>query len=305
MNIELLKRARDMNTLAMNCFHGGEVERAVEILEAALDLIPDSPLLLNNLANACQQSGDYDRAQDLYRQTIALRPDYPHPYRNLAANYLLADAFDAAMRAYQYYLHLTPDDGQACYNLGLLLMQYGEIEIGQVYLQRAIDLLDESDLAQANAVVSAYLLCGELDQAQALLNKILTNFPDDESALLNQALVYVAAGDIDGASACLNALLDFLPHSWLAVSGMAALHLCRGEVDQARALLQPLAQNDVPFAGVFINLAYIARDTGDREQARGYLQKALSLSREQDGFYRVAREILTELDQEQSHDTNR
>ncbi|MDH5360750.1 MAG: tetratricopeptide repeat protein [Gammaproteobacteria bacterium] len=278
INMQQMEIARELNLQAMNCLENGESSQAVNLIKSALELVPDSPLLLNNLANAYQYQGDYNHAQDLYIKTINLRPDYPHPYRNLATIYTLAGTHEYAIQAYRHYLALEPDDGEALYNLALLLIEQGYFSEGDECLEYAVIKLKCESEKTCNAIGVAMLLSGDFHKARENLEKALQYDDANASALYNLALLELVESNSEAAKNHLRLIDDNNPQQFLVAQALSAICLCKDEHEKAIEMLRPLEDAGIDMPGIYLNLAYAHQQCKEYTDAEKYFSKAISSS---------------------------
>lgn len=278
INMQQMEIVRELNLQAMSCLENGESSQAVNIIKSALELVPDSPLLLNNLANAYQYQGDYGQAQDLYRKTINLRPDYPHPYRNLATIYTLAGIHEYAIQAYRHYLALEPDDGEALYNLALLLIEQGYFSQGHECLEYAVIKLKCENENTCNAIGVAMLLSGDFKKARVTLERALQYDDSNAATLYNLALLELAENDSDAANNYLQLINKNNPQQLLVAQALSAIYLCQDEPGKAIEILRPLEDAGIEMPGIYLNLAYAHQRCKEYGYAEKYFRKAISSS---------------------------
>lgn len=93
--------------LATAYMENGNVEAATANLEAAYQVNPYNPKVINRLAELSRISGDFDKAQDFYAQAIAASPMYALSYRNRGVLFdLYLQDKAAALADYQKVLEL-------------------------------------------------------------------------------------------------------------------------------------------------------------------------------------------------------
>ncbi|MBI2902400.1 MAG: fused MFS/spermidine synthase [Candidatus Methylomirabilis oxyfera] len=84
---------------------------AVDALQAALQMEPQSSPVLNNLGNAYLESGRLEEATRVYRRVIELAPRLVEARFNLGLVYKRQGAFDLAAREFEAAIALRPDWG--------------------------------------------------------------------------------------------------------------------------------------------------------------------------------------------------
>ncbi|MDQ3267820.1 MAG: tetratricopeptide repeat protein, partial [Pseudomonadota bacterium] len=105
-------------------------EKALKLIEQAIQIQPSIPDFHNNLGLVYQAIGDHQRAVECYRQAIALNANYVEAYNNLG---LILEATGRPAEAVTYYeraIALRPDFAQAHWNLSLALLVMGDFSRG-------------------------------------------------------------------------------------------------------------------------------------------------------------------------------
>ncbi|RFC36389.1 MAG: Tfp pilus assembly protein PilF [Candidatus Nitrotoga sp. LAW] len=106
-------------------YQSGSHEKALKLIEQAIQIQPSIPDFHNNLGLVFQAIGDHQRATECYRQAIALNANYVDAYNNLG---LILEATGRPAEAVTYYeraIALRPDFAQAHWNLSLALLATG------------------------------------------------------------------------------------------------------------------------------------------------------------------------------------
>ncbi|MCW6038067.1 tetratricopeptide repeat protein [Spirulina subsalsa FACHB-351] len=162
--IELLERGlKDYNAdplvlYELNYHLGNAYQRqqdgnkAVIHYQAALaqDIMP--PLKLgayNNLGALLQNAGEYEMAERAFGATIAIDPSFIKGYFNLGAALKAQGNYKDAIQAYEEAIKLKPDYAEAYQNLGVVWIKCGQIQKGLEYISKAIALLENSNLLEA------------------------------------------------------------------------------------------------------------------------------------------------------------
>ena len=131
----LILHEQPQNAVAMQysgviAYQSGAHEKALKLIEQAIQIQPSIPDFHNNLGLVFQAIGDHQRATECYRQAIALNANYVDAYNNLG---LILEATGRPAEAVTYYeraIALRPDFAQAHWNLSLALLVTGNFSRG-------------------------------------------------------------------------------------------------------------------------------------------------------------------------------
>ncbi len=116
----------------------GEVDRAEEILRAALAEAPDDPNLLYAAGNCALVRHDDDRAVDFYERCAAVAPSYLPPLLNLGFLHRRNQRLDEARRVLRAAVAIAPGDPVAWLNLTATYVNEGEPETGEAVAREAL-----------------------------------------------------------------------------------------------------------------------------------------------------------------------
>lgn len=121
---------------------------AFEVLDQALERMPNNPELLYDHGMAAERLNKIDIMERSLRKLIELRPDHAHAYN--ALGYSLADRnlrLDEAFTLISKALQLLPNDGHILDSMGWVLYRQGKLEEAASFLQRAFDATPEAEVA--------------------------------------------------------------------------------------------------------------------------------------------------------------
>ncbi len=267
---------------------------------------------------------------DVIRETLAAFRDSKSPASELTGRLRLdAAAFDAAFDAYlqdKYASALralkqetgqartaapAPDPEQVTretaapdkyydqIKLGTLLLEQGNLDLAELFLDNAQQLFPEyaGDYSSYWLLAQLYLQQGKREQAERqLANMVAINAEHYEA---HQLLAQLRAqrGDHAGAAAALEAALYIYPYD-LEMLGALALHQAsEGDWNKvARERRAALALDPVDKAEAYYQLAYAYDRAGNRAAAREQIVYALEIA---PNFYR-AQELLLSLREHES-----
>ena len=113
--------------LSLISLKSGDMTKAVDWLEKALDKFPRSVSVKNNLALLYESTGRYEDAERLYCQILMAQPDAFITMKNLANLYFRLGLYGAAHECYQR-IPIEKRDFLVLRNLGRIYLTRGEAE---------------------------------------------------------------------------------------------------------------------------------------------------------------------------------
>ncbi len=216
-------------------------DKALNLLNNASKVVPESALLAYNLGVALATKGRYDEAIDSYKKAIQRSSRFSEAHHNLGAALAKKKNFRDAIKAYNKALGLNPNFAEAYNNLGAALAATDEV-------------------AKA---ISAYSKAIELNK----------QFPE---AYHNRGIAYANAGNDKEAIADYKRALSLRPRYSSALSNLGIALFRTGQTEPAIESYEKALKIEQS-AGVLRNLAIAYKKKGDFTSAIGTLNKSLRL----------------------------
>jgi len=119
--------------------HKGNLDLAKSDYKAAIAKDPNNAYAYYDLGTIYQQEKDVTGAANNYRRTLALDPNFPQAIYNLAVLEAPTNP-SQAITLYEQDLRIEPSNASANFNLGVLLIQQGQIAVGDSYLETGLRL---------------------------------------------------------------------------------------------------------------------------------------------------------------------
>lgn len=289
----------------------GDDAAALESLREALESAPQDHELRLHYARTLLDAGFPEQALAQFEQLVTARPG---DVRARYAAGLLALEAGELERAREHFLQLVnlgerSDD--AYYYLGRIaeaeqdlpgaLRWYNRVEQGD-YLERArlrvpVLLAEEGQLAEARAAlaelrgampdlaVDTYLLearilnqAGQPQQARAMVEQGLNEFPQHPDLLYQRALMAAAAGNVARAEADLRQVLEQNPDNVLALNALGyTLVDMTDRVQEGFELIQRAYEGSSEDPAIVDSMGWAHYRLGNLEQALEYLSRAYAL----------------------------
>lgn len=184
------------NNLGMLERQRNNVDTAIAHYEAALEVDPADPIVLNNYANALRQDpARLAEAIEIFRRAVALRPKMPELHYALASALIDAGMLDDAVAELNTCVRLHRDQPRPKYHraLGRIHLSRKNYDAAEKEYQRALALELRLD-SRGVGVIDAYDRLGWISlyrkqpaEAARWFNRILEIDPQNRSALTGLA----------------------------------------------------------------------------------------------------------------------
>ncbi len=261
----------------------GSYDKAVHEFDRAIQLDPSSDDAYRGLASAYQHLGRFEDAEQTYERAIRLRPQYFGGYAWKGFFYWSRARYDDAARMFTEQIALAPDNFRGYSNLGGIYLYLGRYADAVPQLERAVSLQESAD-AYSNLGAAYFFL---RNYPEAALNYQRAVKLEDSSYRVwgNLAEAYywdprqrsAAANTYQKAIAMAENSLQVNQKDVTAVRSLALYHAMLGNKNSARIYLKKaltLAPNspDVQFYG-----AKVYVQLGQEDAALTALQQALNM----------------------------
>ena len=156
---------------------------AIEVLEKALETVPDNPDVNYWLGIAYQEIGNFEQAEHYLRRTIALSPEREEAYN--ALGYFFAEHgtnLDEAVRLIQKALKKSPANGAYLDSLGWAYFKQGKLNDALKQLEKAVIYMPDSVEVQDH-LGEVYLKKGLKKEAVAAWQKAIQLSPGNAAIL--------------------------------------------------------------------------------------------------------------------------
>jgi len=178
------------NLLGVANRYCGDSQKALELLQKALQLLPSDYAILYNLGVAYQDVLNSQKAIECFQKTIRLNPDFIQAYNNLGTVFLDLQDYESAIIVLNKLLTIKPHYYQGLCNLGIAYKNQGDLYQSIKILQRALELEPDS-AALLNNLGNTLIDLGDFDTAIECYQKSIQLLPDgDGNANLLFALNY-------------------------------------------------------------------------------------------------------------------
>lgn len=242
-----------------------------------LEKSPESAMGHYVIARIMQSKGQFSDSVPAFKKALEYAPDAIENITGLVRSYVRLDDTEGALEYLETFSSQHPENIQALTLWGEMLARNEDWE--------AATAKNEAALAMNNAWLPAYrnligihLRAGDLDKADAVVDRGLSNAPDSADLLMMRASIYEqqkrfdAAIDLYDDLLTRNAGLDIAANNYIAL--VADHRDDPATLDKALAVGQRFVNSDNP---IFQDtLGWLMYKMGDFEQALPLLEQAVS-----------------------------
>jgi len=252
----------------------GRLTDAENCHRRALALDPKSAAALNNLATTLREAGRIDEARDCARRALAAAPKDPVIAANAGTLFLETGSFGPAAEAFARAAEAKPDVADYHEKQGIALFRAGRVAEAEQAFRRTLELAP--DRPQARRWLAETLLTLERpEDARTEAQAQLAKHPDDEQAMVLEAVAGWRSGDVAGAEAAYARILDRAPENTAALTGLAVVQASRGDIAAARAQYRQVLEAQPGNVDAYGNLAMLGAGeltVQDAERMAGLLK---------------------------------
>jgi Flp pilus assembly protein TadD len=260
---------------ADQAYDRGDVEQAVHLYRELLKLQPDSIQARTNLGVALAHLGRYAEATAEYRSALRLDPQNPIVLLNFALAWYKQADFEKAAVELEHLRTRHPENQQSLYLLADCYLRLGRNRDAVKLLQPAYEASPD-DHAVDYAFGTALMNDGQIQKGEVVIDRILKSGDTGQVNLL-MGTAQMAAGDYKTAASTIRKALDqepTLPGGW-SLYGRALLN--SGDNDNAKASFRRALEADPNDFDANLHLGGMLRHDGNNTEAAPYLEHALHL----------------------------
>ena len=298
----------------IKAYHRHDLLKAKKYLNRALQLEPGEPMIACQLAIMLAELGEFENSNRILHHILEdLDPELVECHYFLANNYAHLGFFKDAYHHAKLYLELdengdfaedaedllellsfeSDESGEELYQQEDLIMKHEQARelLDSGYIPKAIELLSEvvgeypEYWSAHNNLALAYFYLGQVEKAEAILDRVLEQNPGNLHAMCNKMIFARYQGQLTYAAEILEQLKKIKPllseHQFkLGISFALA-----GEYELSYFWLKKLYKSDFYHDGLFYYwLSYSAYFTGNVSFSKNIWKKVLELNPEKEGF---------------------
>ena len=226
------------------------------------------------------ERSDPSRALLEFRNAIKEQPNKPEAYHGLALVFLARNQVREAAASLQRAVELKPNYSAAQLKLAELMIRTRDEELlkdAEARVQKILtDRPGDEDALFTLAASQAQL--GRVEDAEKYLNEVLKRSPSDLRSQIAIALLKVSKGDLAGAEQVLKNALKVHPKSVDALMALSKLYIGMNKLDDGEALLKEAINIDPENTDPWIALGAIQLKAGKEKLAGESFKRAAEAS---------------------------
>ncbi|GIU83084.1 MAG: tetratricopeptide repeat protein [Acidobacteria bacterium] len=239
------------------------------------DAIDDEdPVRLFNLGQDAQEKGDLKKAIELYEKALEVFPEFPEAEYQRAVAFLALGDLDKAEQGLRKAIQLRQDWTLPITTLGLVLLRKDNLDEAEKILKKAVELDGQNPVAYsalAETKIRKIKRGSETPEGLKEIYEKVRLFSEKANATASfwaiRGSMEHFMGDKISAKNSLNRALQIDPKNALALSELAELFLSEGNLEQAKIQVDFLNQVLPDSVGAKLLLARVYALQGDSKKA--------------------------------------
>ncbi len=232
----------------LHALPGGNHDRAVQALDAAIKLSAESPAdQAKSLVLRASFTDDAEARIADYNEAVKLAPDDAEVIRTRGLFLLSEKKLDEGLADFDKAIELEPEHADSHEARGVILFMQGKHDEAMKSFDRTIELQPESAMAYTHRA-RVFAVKGEIDKAMGALGDALRIDPKLVTAYVLRASIHREKGDDDAALEDVSEAVRLAPDNSQALKLRAVLLAGSGKISNAIDDLQQLRRaepNDV------------------------------------------------------------
>ena len=159
----------------------GHFDESISSFQRALEIKPDDINVYNSLGSAWLANGYAREAINCLDHALSLDPLNANAHFNYATALCALDGYDQAAGHFEAASRINPEWAQAFFNTASALCRTGRGNEAISPFRRGLEL-EPGDLTARRDLAGALIDAGGRDEPRALLNEVLTAWPEDADA---------------------------------------------------------------------------------------------------------------------------
>ncbi|HEY6804294.1 MAG TPA: tetratricopeptide repeat protein [Pyrinomonadaceae bacterium] len=213
----------------------GEFEKALDLYEQAIKVRPEFPEAEFQRGNALVSLGRFDEAEAAFKRASALKKNWSLPYSALGALLMRREHDAEATQTFRQALAIDPKDNVALRLLSEIRLHAGDPKEALELAKFATQSLDAPTSSWIGLAI-AERANGNKEGAKTILNRVITDEPNNLAALLERADLFTDQKEYEPAIADLQAAAKLRPDDKIVMARLAFVYQQAGRQPEANAV---------------------------------------------------------------------
>lgn len=258
----------------------GKNVEAIEMLQKALSLAPNSDEAYRLLGKAYLASGKGSSAIDAFKNALKIDPYYWSNSDDLGKAYIATGDYDNALASFHHVTQIDPENAAGFENVGATYMEEGKFTQAIPPLQEALQI--SPTFGHYSNLGSAFFYGKWYTDAVKALEKAVALSPNQEIVMGNLAEAYVFAGDKQKALETYNKAIGLAykelqvnPRDGDTMADLALYYANQGQAAQALQFIREARSIDPANPAYAYNEAVVQTLLGKPDKAMASLREAI------------------------------
>jgi protein O-GlcNAc transferase len=204
------KNSGATHMLGMLRYQQGRILEALELLQRALTIAPDSATTWSNYGIVLQADNRFDEALASYSRALTLNPRFAGAFYNRANTLRAVNRLEEAVESYNLALAIEPDNADCLYNRGLTLFELQKFEEAIASYENALKIRPAFPEALNNRGNALRKLKRPME-ALASYEQAISIRPNHFEAYQNCSAAYQELNQFENALASIDKALEIGP----------------------------------------------------------------------------------------------
>jgi tetratricopeptide (TPR) repeat protein len=268
---------------ALGLHQAGRLADAEPLYMQVLSVAPNHPDALHLLGVLFHQSGRSGQGLELINRSVQIAPTFAS-LNNLGDVLRTFGRHHDAIVCFDRAIQMQPDSPDAHSNMGLAMMEIGQVDQAERYMSRACQIAPNRPDLHLRLCMIRHTQ-GNPHGAVLAGQKAVELLPNSGEAWSNFSLALASAKKFDQAMDAANKALELSPNRAGVYNNLGFVHERAGRTAEAEAAYQKAIELDPNFATAHRNLAALYDGMDKVENSIQSLERSLSLApRDQEGW---------------------
>jgi tetratricopeptide (TPR) repeat protein len=268
---------KDQVQSIINIFNQGDIDKAIDEINALSKNYPSSPLLFNISGAFYKSKGLHEVAIKKFEQAISLKSNYAEAHYNLGVTLGEIGKVSEAIVCYKNALKINKEYPDVHNNLGNIYLDLSQYELSIEHFEWAVAY--KPDFAEAfNNLGIANRVIGKLDEAGKYIDKAMNINPNFVSAANCRGLLHQDMSQHEEAIKFFERALKLDPNFVDAINNVGLVYREKNQIKKAIKAFEKVIKIKPNYANAYYNLIHGIKEYRANDQQIEMIQSLLNSS---------------------------